>query len=183
MDEKGASGYMWIMFALMATSLGVVFLWNSVPLIKDLVHGILDPSAGALINWNTTWGMLILVLIISIVTTFVQKFATDQKTLRELKAEQKAIQEEMKRYREHPEKMMEFNKQSMALMPKIMSITMKGSFFTIIPFVLLFRWFMEFFSQPAFESFKFFGFLNWFWFYLIFTMIFSGFLRKWFDVA
>jgi len=71
----------------------------------------------------------------------------------------------------------------MALMPKIMSITMKGSFFTIIPFVLLFRWFMEFFSQPAFESFKFFGFLNWFWFYLIFTMIFSGFLRKWFDVA
>jgi len=30
---------------------------------------------------------------------------------------------------------------------------------------------------------KFLGFFSWFWFYLIFTIVFSSIFRKWFDVV
>ncbi len=76
----------------------------------------------------------------------------------------------------YPEKMMEFQKNLWPTTMKIMEVSMKSSLFTIIPFILLFRWFMDFFT--AIPDFRFFGFLSWFWFYLIFSIVFSSVLRK-----
>jgi len=42
--------------------------------------------------------------------------------------------------------------------------------------ILLFRWFMDYFS--AIPDFRFLGFFTWFWFYLLSYMIFSGIIRK-----
>lgn len=165
-----------IMFVLMGISLLIVFIWDSVPFIKNTVNSILDPSAGVLLNWNITWGMLILISIIALITTLIQKYVTDQKALRELKQEQKELQKEMRKYSQHPEKMLELNKQSFSIMPKIMSITMKGTMVTMIPFVLLFRWFLGYFSEIP--DFRFFGFLGWIWFYLIFIVIFTSIFKK-----
>ena len=164
------------MIVLMGISLLIVFAWNSIPIIKDSVHFVLDPSAGKLLNWDTFWGMSLLVLLIAFLTTIVQKYFTDQKTLRELKEEQKELQKEIKQYSGHPEKMLELNKKSFKLMHDIMSLTMKGTIFTMIPFILLFRWFMDFFL--LIPDFRFLGFLSWYWFYLIFVIIFSSILRK-----
>jgi len=125
--------------------------------------------------------MIIIVLIIALITTLVQKYATDQKTLRELKKEQKILQEEMKKYKDHPEKLMELQKQSFAFLPKTMKLSMRATAFTGVPFILFFRWFWDFFN--AIPDFRFFGFLSWFWFYLIFTIIFSSIFRKVFDVV
>ena len=63
---------------------------------------------------------------------------------------------------------------------------MPAMIFTGIPFILFFRWFMDFFTaieEATGAPVRFFGFLSWFWFYLIFTIIISSVLRKWFDVV
>ena len=63
-------------------SMVIVIFWNQVPLISQTVHAILDPTFGNLLNWNPTIGMIIIVLILSIVTTLMQKYLTDQETIK-----------------------------------------------------------------------------------------------------
>ncbi len=178
-SAKEGSFTLLIVFMLLAAV--IAGLWDKVPVIKNSIHAILNPSAGALLNWNLTIGLLIIVFIITLITTIVQKYATDQKTLKELKAEQKEIQKQMKEFKHHPEKLMELQKKQMALFPKQMKLGMRAVAYTGIPFILFFRWFYDFFATLG--NPKFFGFLGWFWFYLIFALIFSAILRKWMDVV
>lgn len=170
-------------FIIMAASLLIASLWNSFEPIRNAVHAVLDPSAGVLLNWNATWGMLIIVFIIALGTTIIQKYTTDQKALKELKDAQKALQAEIKKFQKegNTAKMMELQKQQFEFMPKMMKLSMASVVYTGIPFILFFRWFMDYFN--AIPEFRFFGFITWFWFYLIFTMVFSGFIRKWMKVA
>jgi len=166
---------------IMLVSLIIAGFWDKFSVLKNSVHLILDPSAGALIEWNLTLGMLILVLIISIITTLIQKYATDQKTLKELRKEQKIVQEEIKKFKDNPQKLMELQKKQFEFLPKTMKLNMRALMFTSIPFILLFRWFWDFFTNLG--NPKFFGIFSWFWFYLIFTIIFSSILKKTFDVV
>ena len=166
---------------IMIVSLVIAGYWDKIPFIKDSVHSALDPSVGALLNWNLTFGMIIVVFAIALITTLVQKYTTDQKALKELKQEQKLLQEEMKKFKDNPEKMIELNKKSMEFIPKTFKLTSRAIAFTGIPFILFFRWFSDIFT--AMGNPVFFGFLSWFWFYFIFTMVFSGFLRKWMKVV
>ncbi|MBU1129278.1 MAG: DUF106 domain-containing protein [Nanoarchaeota archaeon] len=181
MNKEAKEGSFKPIIIVMVLSLVIAGFWDSAPFLKNAVHAILNPSAGALLNWNLTWGMMVLVFLISVLTTVVQKYATDQETLKELKKEQKILQEEMKKYKDHPEKLMELQKKQFEFIPKTMKLSMRAIMFTGIPFILFFRWFMDVFTvlgEP-----KFFGFLSWFWFYLIFVMIFSSILRKWLKVV
>ena len=179
--EKNKEGSFKPIIFVMIVSLVIAFYWDKIGFIKNSVHAVLNPSAGVLLNWDLTFGMLIIVFVIGLVTTIVQKYATDQKTLKELKAEQKILQKEMKKYKEHPEKLMELQKKQFEFLPKTMKLSMRAMIFTGVPFILFFRWFMDFFS--AIGDPKFFGFLSWFWFYLIFTIVFSSVFRKVFDVV
>lgn len=185
MDNNGKEGSLVLVFLVMAGSLVIAGLWDKWPVIKDLAHKALDPTAGTLLNWNLTIGMLIIVFLISIFTTVVQKYATDQESLRELKKEQKILQAEMKEFKDHPEKLLELQKKQMQQMPetfmKTFKLTSRAMVYTAVPFILLFRWFHDYFS--LIEGVKFFGFLSWFWFYFIFVIIFSSVLRKKFDVV
>ena len=176
MDAEGKQGSFKGIFIVMIISILIAFFWDSLSFMKSGAHAILNPTAGVLLNWNLTWGMTIIVLIIALFMTIIQKYATDQETLREMKKEQKALQEEMKKYREHPEKMMELQKKQFGFMPKMMKLSMRPMIYTAIPLILFFRWFMDFFS--AIGDPRFFGFLNWFWFYLIGSIFFSSILRK-----
>ena len=163
---------------VMILSILIASFWDKIPALKNSIHFALDPTLGALLNLNLTFGMLVIVFIISLITTLVQKYGTDQKTLRELKKEQKILQEEMKKYKDHPEKLAEMQKKQLEFIPRTMKLSMRPIIYTGVPFILLFRWFMDYFSVPAMEGFKFFGFLSWFWFYLIFAMVFGTILRK-----
>ena len=173
MDKEGS--FKPIIYVMIA-SMGIAFFWNSVSIIRDSAHAILDPTAGALLNWNLNYGMVFIILLISLFMTLLQKYATDQEALRELKKEQKELQEEMKKYKEHPEKLMELQKNFYPLTGKMMKHSMRPIIFTGIPLILFFRWFMDFFTLLG--NPKFFGFLSWLWFYLIGSMIFSMILRK-----
>jgi uncharacterized membrane protein (DUF106 family) len=166
---------------IMLASLIIAFYWEKLPWVSNSVHFALNPTAGALLGWNLNLGMLIIVLIISIITTIVQKYATDQDTLKELRKEQKEIQKQMKEFKAHPEKMMELQKKQFAMFPKQMKLSMRGIIYTGIPFILFFRWFSDYFLAAGGP--KFWLGLSWFWFYLIGAMIFSSILRKRFDVV
>jgi len=180
MNNQAKGGFFPIIF-ITIVSLAMAFFWDKIPFIKNAVHASLDPSAGALLKWNLTIGMILVVFLITLITTLIQKYATDQKALKELKHEQKILQEEMKKFRDNPAKMAEFSKKQMEFIPKTFKLTSRAVLFTGIPFILFFRWFYDFFKvigEP-----KFFGFLSWFWFYLIFTLIFSSILRKYMKVV
>ena len=175
MGNQGKGGFFPIIL-ITIISLVMASFWDKIPFMKNAVHAALDPSAGALLRWNLTIGMILVVFIITLITTLIQKYGTDQKALKELKHEQKLLQEEMKKYRDNPAKITELSKKQMEFIPKTFKLTSRTILFTGIPFILFFRWFYDFFAvlgQP-----KFFGFLSWFWFYLIFTLIISSILRK-----
>ncbi len=157
--------------------------WNSFPLIKDSVHSLFDPVLGTLLNWNLLYGMLLLILLINVVLIFLQKYVTDQESLKSLKKEQKEFQKDLQQYKDDPAKMIEMNKKQWEFFKETFTLSMRPTLFTLIPFVLLFRWFQDYFLQPALEGFKFLGLLSWFWFYLITSILFSIALRKTFDVA
>jgi uncharacterized membrane protein (DUF106 family) len=186
LDKKGKEGSFMPIFFIMIISLVIAFAWDKVPVISNSVHSVLDPTAGFLLNWNLTAGMLLIVLTITVLTTIIQKYATDQEALRELKKEQKILQAEMKKYKEHPEKVAELSKKQMQFIPKTFKLTSRAVMFTGIPFILFFRWFNDVFivmEATTGAPIRFLGFLSWFWFYLIFTMVFSSILRKTFKVV
>jgi len=182
MDKEGKEGSFKPIIIVMLISLVIAGLWDKVSVIKGSIHAILDPSAGALLLWNVSWGMTIIILVVTLIVTLAQKYATDQEALRELKKEQKQIQEEMKKFKEHPEKLMDLQKTQMKLLPKQMKLSMRAIAFTGVPLILFFRWFQDFFTTLG--DVKFFGIIgSWFLFYLIIAMVFGAILRKYLKVV
>ena len=166
-----------IIFIVMMITFGIAIFWDSVPIIKDSVHLVLDPTAGAILDLNANWGMIIIAATITILMTLTQKYTVDNDTLRELKKEQKILSEEMKKYRDHPEKLMELQKKQFEFIPQTFQLTMRPLMYTAIPIILFFRWFSDYFN--AFDPpLRIFGFFTWLWAYLIFSIIFSIIFRK-----
>ncbi|MFH1325739.1 MAG: EMC3/TMCO1 family protein [archaeon] len=161
--------------------MAIALLWDIVPQIKNSAHFILNPTAGFLLEWDLTYGMIVIVFVLSLFTILIQKYATDQQTLKEIKKEQKILQEEMKKFREHPEKLAELQKKQFQFIPKTMMISMRAIAFTGVPIILFFRWFSDFFTELGNPVFL--GFMSWFWFYFIGFLIFSSIFRKILDVA
>ncbi|PIN93550.1 hypothetical protein COU54_02625 [Candidatus Pacearchaeota archaeon CG10_big_fil_rev_8_21_14_0_10_31_24] len=167
------------LFTVMLVSIIIAIAWNSVPGIRAGAHSALDPTLGTLLDLHLNIGFLIATAIIALITTIVQKYATDQATIKQIKQEQKALQAEMKQYKEHPEKLMELQKKSMELVFKTMPLTMRPLVYTAVPFILLFRWFGDYFiATPV----KIFGFFSWLWAYILFSIVFSSIFRKAFNV-
>lgn len=181
MEKEGKEGSFMILFIVMGVSLLAAALWDKFAFIKDSIHAILDPTAGALLNWNLDIGMTVVVLILSLAITLAQKYGTDQETLREMKKEQKIIQEEMKKFRDHPEKVMELQRKQLEFIPKTMKLSMRPLIFTGVPLILFYRWFNDFFVAAG--NPKIMGIMGWFVFYLVFSLIFSGIFRKILKVA
>lgn len=166
---------MTIMFLVMIASLAVAGLWQHIPILRDSVHAVLNPSAGVLLDWNVSIGLFLITALITLITTVLQKYMTDQDALKTIKEEQKIVQQEMKLVRDSPEKSMELTKKSFELTMQAMPMTMRPLMYTVIPFVLFLRWFQDYFTvNPV----KIMGFMSWFWAYLIFSIIFSAIFRK-----
>lgn len=180
-NKKAKEGSFTPLIIVMFASIIIAFYWDKFPWISNSIHSIFDPSAGALLNWNLNLGMILIVFIITALTTLVQKYATDQKTLKEMRKEQKEMQKQMKEFKNHPEKLLDLQKKQMAMMPKQMKLSMRAVAYTGIPFILFFRWFNDYFIANPDSKFIF-G-MGWFLFYFIFAILFGSLLRKWLDVV
>jgi len=175
-EKKGKEGSFKGIFLIMILSLLIAFYWDRVGWIKNPIHAIFNPTLGTLLNWNLIVGMFLIIALISLITALVQKYTTDQKTIKELKARQKEINKKTKELRHDPQKMMEIQRELMPISMKMMKMSMRPIIFTGIPFILTFRWFGDYFTSIGDP--KFFGALSWFWFYLIFLLIFGMIIRK-----
>lgn len=177
MDKKGSFR---VIVGVMLVSLLIAMQWDNWTFIKESVHYVLDPSVGALLNWNLVVGMLLVVFVLSLFITIIQKYTTNQKELKEIKKQQKEIQKEMKKHRNNPSKTMELNKKNMELFPKQMKLGMRSIVYTSIPLLLFFRWFYDYFALLG--SNKVLG-MHWILFYLLGSIIFSSIIKKKMDVA
>ena len=164
-----------IMFVTMVLSLVVVAMWDKFPIIGNTVNSILDPTFGKIMEWNLILGFVVVVFVLSFLLTIIQKYTTDQPTMKQLKVEQKALSDEMKKFRDNPQKILELQKKQFEIIPKTFDITMKPIIFTFIPLILLFRWFGEL-LEPVWGGW-------WILYYIILFMIFSIVWRKMLDVA
>lgn len=167
------------LFLVVIISMTIALFWNQVPIIKDFIHSILDPTAGELMNKGVNFGMIIISAIIALFITIIQKYTTDQETLRQIKKEQKLLQAEIKKYKDQPEKMLELQKKQFQFIPRTFEITLRPIMYTSIPIILFFRWFHDYFTTNPLKVFG----LSWLWAYLILSMIFSTIFRKVFKVA
>ena len=167
---------LYTLLLVMLVSVVIASLWDSLPIIKNSVNAVLNPTFGFLIQTNLHLGFIIIVLLVTFITTLIQKYGTNQQALKAIKDEQKAMQDEMKKFQNDPKKMLEIQKRQLEKIPETMELTMKPLIYTAIPFILLIRWFSDTFknlNEP-----EFFGFMSWFWAYLLLAVIFSIILRK-----
>ncbi len=167
---------MGIMIWVMLLGIIVAIFWGSFPVVKIGVHAALDPTLGALLDWNATLGLLIITLVLNLITTILHKHMTDQDLLKKIKEEQKLVQEQMKLCRStNPEKSLQLSKKSAELAMKSMPIAMRPVLYTTIPFILLVRWFGDYFVE---NPVKIFGFMSGIWAYILFFVVFSMAFRK-----
>jgi uncharacterized membrane protein (DUF106 family) len=95
--------------------------------------------------------------------------------MHEIKAKQKALQEEMKKHKDNPTKLMELQKEMFSHMGATMKHSMKPMLITFIPLMLLFPVMRNILVESAIKS-------SWFWYYLISSLISSLVFRKLFKL-
>lgn len=145
----------------------------------------MNKAPGFLHAISPFWGILLISVILSIVTTLIYKYATDQSMLKQIKEDMKKYQEQLKLCKDDPAKSLEIQKQMMPLNSKMMMQSMKPMLITIIPFLVIFQllgmWYNSLTVIPlAFHVplSKLPTGLGWVGTYVIFSMIFTTLFRK-----
>lgn len=179
-----------LLMLVMLLGIGVSLLWSALPVIKESIHAVLDPTLGRALTSSLNLTFFLIVLFFTLLTTLLQKYLTDQATIKQLKEEQRALQKQMREMREHPEKILQLNQRSLEITMQLLPLTLRPVMYTTVPFLLLLRWFGDYFSgiSPA-RLFSFFsthgaflGIPHWIWAYIIASMFLSIPLRKWMKV-
>jgi len=100
---------------------------------------ILDPIFNPLLKLSSFWVIFILSVIINLIITLIQKYATNQNRLKEIKEETKSIKKKISETSD-PQEKMRLNKETMKLVPEQMKHSMRSMMFTIIPIIFIFGW-------------------------------------------
>jgi uncharacterized membrane protein (DUF106 family) len=136
----------------------------------------LDPILNPVMSVGAPYNLILMAFILTAGITLVYKFATDQKLMKELKADMKGMQKKMKALREHPEQMMALQKKAMEKNLKYMMQSLRPTLITFVPIIFIFGW-LKLYYETIGNPDVLFG-LSWFWSYFIITIIFSIVLRK-----
>lgn len=115
-------------------------------------------------------------VIVTLISTLVQKKFTDQEHLKSLKKRQKEIQKELRKTKD-PSIMQELNAEMLSLTGVMFKSSMKPMFVTIIPFLILFAWLRGVYGAEEVLG----G--SWIWYYLGYSVLASIVLRKILKVA
>jgi uncharacterized membrane protein (DUF106 family) len=105
-----------------------------------MASSFLDPVLGWLLYIHPALAIFLISLILSIMTTLVIKYLTNQKLMKQIRDEQKDLQKEMKEHRNNPKKLTKINERFMEINMTYMSHSMKPTLYTFIPILLVFGW-------------------------------------------
>ncbi|MCX8147307.1 MAG: EMC3/TMCO1 family protein [Candidatus Woesearchaeota archaeon] len=106
----------------------------------EYLNKVIDPLIGPLLMLGHFWALVILSLVLSVITTLIYKFMTNQQMLKAMNEELKNIQKEMKKHSKNAAKVMELQKKSLDLSMKRMVHTLWPTFVNFIPLILVFGW-------------------------------------------
>lgn len=85
--------------------------------------------------------ILIISFVITLATTLVYKFTTDQKKMRKLKEDMKEYQKKIKEFsRTDPQKAMSIQQEAMKQNMEYMKHSFKSTLYTFIPIIIIFGW-------------------------------------------
>jgi uncharacterized membrane protein (DUF106 family) len=114
-------------------------------------------------------------VLVSLFISAVNYFVLNKERMREIKARQKALQEEMKNHKDNPQKMMELQKEMFSHMGESLKHSMKPMLITFIPIIIFFPIVRAALVTTTIAS-------TWFWWYLGTSLISSMIFRKLFKL-
>lgn len=133
------------------------------------LHLSKEPRTAALI------GIVFISFLITLLSTLVYKYFTDQNALKQIKEDNKKLQAQMKEHKGNVSKMAELQKEALQKgLIEPMKHQVKPLLITFIPFILIFGWLRATYESTG-DIFLSFG---WFGTYIIFSIVFSIVLRK-----
>jgi len=104
------------------------------------LDSVLNPILLPLLRLGPMFAILVISFLLTVITTVIYKYVTNQKLLKGLKEELKALQKEMKALKDKPEKIMKKQKQLMSKNMEYMRHSMRATLVTIIPVIIVFGW-------------------------------------------
>ncbi len=143
--------------------------------IADKLNLFFDLSLGWTLKLGPLYGIIIVSFVITLITTVVYKYATDQEALKKLKDENKELQAKMKEHKENPAKIKEINSELAKKSMESLKHQIKPMIITFLPLFLIFGWLRKSYAGSTENIFLIFG---WFGTYFVFSFIFSIVLRK-----
>lgn len=143
-----------------------------------VLDGFFDAIFGWAIRISPLVGILVVAATLTLITTLVYKFATDQKRMKAIRDELKSIQEEMKKMKDDPKRIMELQKDMWQKNLESMKHNFKPMLITFLPIIIVFQWMGKTFSPFGDIVWT----LGWLGTYIILTLILSIAFRKLFKV-
>jgi len=110
-------------------------------------------------------------LLVTFFITLVNYFVLDKDKMRDIKASQKAIQEEIKLHRDNPEKVLALNKQMLSHSGDLMRHSFKPMIITSIPILLFMVWLKGIYVDTSIAG-------SWIWWYIGASVAGSILFRK-----
>ncbi len=104
------------------------------------LYSFLNPVLGPLLKLPPILAILIISGLVALMITLINKYATDQTLMKDIRTRQKSIQKRMKEAKNEPEKLSKIQKESMELSGKQMKASLKSMLFTFVPAILIFGW-------------------------------------------
>ena len=101
---------------------------------------LLNPVLLPLLKLGPFWAILVLSMLITLITTLVYKYATNQQEMKRLKDEQKEYQKKIKELRGNPQEMMRVQKEAMGKNMEYMKHSFKATLITMLPIIIIFSW-------------------------------------------
>ncbi len=108
------------------------------------LFNIFDPALnfilGPILKIPTIFGLFLISLLITLIITVIYKYTTDQELLKNVRDKQKKLQEEMRKNRDNPKKVMKLQKEAFSHSGDMMRESFKSMLYTFIPIIILFGW-------------------------------------------
>lgn len=115
--------------------------------------------------------IIIIALLVSFFISLVNYIVMDKEKMRDLKARQKKLNEEMKLHKGDTQKMMELQKQMLSHAGENFKSSLKPMLITTIPILVVFSMVRGAFAQTVIVS-------TWYWYYLVTAIAGSLVFRK-----
>lgn len=105
-----------------------------------VLEGILNPVFGWVLPLPSWLAILIISFILTLITTVIYKYTTNQSEMRRLKDDTKMYQKKLKELKDNPKKAMEIQQKAMSVNMEYMKHSFKPMLYTMLPLLVIFGW-------------------------------------------